>query len=160
VPPGILKKEILPAIKRNRNYLAAHNMEWYGNTVRQKPGRNNSLGLVKFLFPNDYNIYLHDTPAKSLFSEDKRAFSHGCIRLAQPFKLAQYLLRDYPTWDSARIIKAMNSGKEQFVAVKEMVPVYIGYFTAWVDNYGELNFRDDVYGHDAKISTHLFDKGK
>jgi L,D-transpeptidase YcbB len=157
VPPGILKNEILPATRRNKNYLATHNMEWYGNTVRQKPGRNNSLGLVKFLFPNDYNIYLHDTPAKSLFNEDKRAFSHGCIRLAQPFKLAQYLLRDYPTWDSARIVKAMNSGKEQFVAVKETIPVYIGYFTAWVDSQGELNFREDVYGHDRKISAHLFD---
>jgi L,D-transpeptidase YcbB len=160
VPPGILNNEILPATRRKKNYLAAHNMEWYGNTVRQKPGRNNSLGLVKFLFPNDYNIYLHDTPAKSLFSEDKRAFSHGCIRLAQPFKLAQYLLRNSPTWDSARIIKAMNSGKEQFVAVKETVPVYIGYFTAWVDNHGELNFRDDVYGHDQKISAHLFNPEK
>ena len=160
VPPGILKNEILPAIHRNKNYLAAHNMEWYGNTVRQRPGLNNSLGLVKFLFPNDYNIYLHDTPAKSLFNESKRAFSHGCIRLQQPFKLASFLLRTQSNWDSLKIARAMNSGKEQFVAVKETVPVYIGYFTAWVDKDGQLNFRDDIYSHDRKISEHLFKTAK
>jgi len=160
VPPGILKNEILPAMSRNKNYLAAHNMEWHGNTVRQKPGPNNSLGLVKFLFPNDYNIYLHDTPAKSLFNEDKRAFSHGCIRLSEPTKLAIFLLRNQTNWDSAKIVKAMHSGKERFVTVKETVPVYIGYFTAWVDREGQLNFRDDIYGHDRKMTAHLFNKDK
>ncbi|MEO7523912.1 MAG: L,D-transpeptidase family protein, partial [Ferruginibacter sp.] len=90
IPSSILKVEVLPAIKRNPKYLAQHNMEWNGGTVRQKPGPDNSLGLVKFLFPNNFNIYLHDTPAKSLFKEDHRAFSHGCIRLSQPAKLAQY----------------------------------------------------------------------
>ena len=82
VPPSILKNEILPAIRRNPNYLAKHNMEWNGNSVRQKPGPGNALGKVKFLFPNSYNIYLHDSPAKSLFGETKRAFSHGCIRVS------------------------------------------------------------------------------
>ena len=156
VPASILKNEILPAISRNKNYLAAHNMEWNGNTVRQKPGPGNSLGLVKFLFPNSYNIYLHDTPSKSLFDENKRAFSHGCIRLSEPKKLAVFLLRNDKNWDSQKITKAMNAGKEQYVTLKEPVPVFIGYFTSWVDRNGKLNFRDDVYGHDKKMSDHLF----
>jgi murein L,D-transpeptidase YcbB/YkuD len=160
VPASILKKEILPAIKRNKNYLATHDMEWYGKGVRQKPGRNNSLGLVKFLFPNAYNIYLHDTPSKSLFAEDRRAFSHGCIRLSEPAKLARFLLRSEDSWDSVKITKAMNAGKEHNVPVKETVPVYIGYFTAWVDREGKLNFRDDIYGHDRKMADQLLNPNK
>ena len=89
IPASILKKETLPGIKRNPNYLSQHNMEWNGGNVRQKPGPNNALGLVKFLFPNSHSIYLHDSPAKSLYKEDKRAFSHGCIRLSEPKKLAE-----------------------------------------------------------------------
>lgn len=156
VPPGILKNEILPGIKKNPGYLARHNMEWNNGAVRQKPGPNNSLGLVKFLFPNSYNIYLHDTPAKSLFSETNRAFSHGCIRLGEPKKLAEYLLRNDSTWTKDRITKAMNSGKEQFVTLKQTIPVFIGYFTSWVDRDGKLNFRDDIYGHDKKMAEQLF----
>lgn len=156
VPPGILKNEVLPGIRRDKNYLAKHNMEWNGKSVRQKPGPNNSLGGVKFLFPNSYNIYLHDTPSRSLFGRDQRAFSHGCIRLQEPKKLAQYLLRDDPKWDSVKITKAMQSGKEQYVTLKQTVPVFIGYFTAWVGRDGKLNFRDDVYGHDKKMAEHLF----
>jgi murein L,D-transpeptidase YcbB/YkuD len=156
VPPSIYKKEILPAMQRNKNYLARYNMERNGNGVRQKPGPNNSLGLVKFLFPNSYNIYLHDTPSKSLFGETRRAFSHGCIRLSEPAKLARFLLRDDNNWDSLKIAKAMNAGKEKFVTVTETVPVYIGYFTAWVDREGKLNFRDDIYGHDQKMAARLF----
>ena len=158
VPSSIFKKEILPAIRRNKNYLATHNMEWYGNGVRQKPGPNNSLGLVKFLFPNDYNIYLHDTPSKSLFAEPARAFSHGCIRLAEPERLANFLLRNDSNWDSVKIKQAMQSRKEKYVNIKETVPVYIGYFTAWVDRQGKLNFRDDIYGHDQKMAQQLFSK--
>jgi murein L,D-transpeptidase YcbB/YkuD len=156
VPPTILKNEILPGISQNKNYLAAHNMEWNGNTVRQKPGLQNSLGLVKFLFPNSYNIYLHDTPSKNLFNENKRAFSHGCIRLDEPKRLALFLLRNDKSWDSSKIVKAMNAGKEQYVMLKDPIPVFIGYFTAWVDSNGKLNFRDDLYGHDKKMSDRLF----
>ncbi|KYP16548.1 L,D-transpeptidase family protein [Flavihumibacter sp. CACIAM 22H1] len=157
VPPGILKKEVLPGIARNPNYLAQHNMEWFGNRqVRQKPGPKNSLGLVKFLFPNNYNIYLHDTPSKSLFNEDKRAFSHGCIRVAEPEWLADWLLRADSNWNKESISKAMNAGKERFVTLKKEVPVFIGYFTAWVDREGRLNFRDDIYGHDEKMMKKLF----
>jgi murein L,D-transpeptidase YcbB/YkuD len=160
VPPSIIQKEVVPGIKRNKNYLANHNMEWNSGAVRQKPGPRNSLGLVKFLFPNSYNIYLHDTPSKSLFSESTRAFSHGCIRLAEPKRLAEYLLRNDPGWNEASITKAMNSGKEKYVALKQTIPVFIGYFTAWVDRDGKLNFRDDIYGHDKEMAEHLFATAK
>ena len=124
--------------------------------VRQKPGPNNSLGKVKFLFPNSYNIYLHDTPAKSLFGETNRAFSHGCIRLGEPRKLAEFLLRNDKSWTTEKIRQAMDAGKERYVTLTKPIPVFIGYFTAWVDSEGLLNFRDDVYGHDAKLAEKMF----
>jgi murein L,D-transpeptidase YcbB/YkuD len=152
IPASILKNETLPAIRRNPKYLAQHNMEWNAGHIRQKPGPNNSLGLVKFLFPNTHSIYLHDTPAKSLFDEDKRAFSHGCIRIAEPKKLAQYLLRNDPNWDDEKITAAMNNGVEKFVPLKNTVPVFIAYFTAWVDKQGKLNLRNDVYKRDSRLA--------
>ncbi|MEP6927634.1 MAG: L,D-transpeptidase family protein, partial [Ginsengibacter sp.] len=126
--------------------------------IRQKPGEKNSLGKVKFLFPNSFNIYFHDTPAKSLFSKDVRAYSHGCIRLSEPEKLADYLLKDDSQWTEEKINESMNSGDEQFVAVKNPVPVFITYYTAWVDENGKLNFRNDIYGHDADIANKMFTK--
>ncbi|MBL7963279.1 MAG: L,D-transpeptidase family protein [Flavobacteriales bacterium] len=177
VPTSIVRGEILPALKKNSGYLARKNMElvdasgrvvppgsvdWDKYTkgipyaVRQKPGPSNSLGLVKFLFPNPYSIYMHDTPAKEKFQADRRAFSHGCIRLSDPPGLAEYLLRNDSTWTPAAIRKAMNGGKEVNVNLQEKVPVVIGYFTAWVDRQGSLNFRDDVYGHDARMAAELF----
>ncbi|THU37082.1 murein L,D-transpeptidase [Niastella caeni] len=155
VPAGILKKEILPGIQKNPNYLEVHHMEKFGNGVRQKPGPWNSLGAVKFLFPNSHSIYLHDTPSKSLFRESKRAFSHGCIRVAEPKNLAMYMLRDDPNWTEEKITQAMASGKEQYVAVKNPMPVYITYFTAWVDRQGDLNFRDDIYNRDPQLANLL-----
>jgi len=155
VPPSIINKEIKPAMKRNPNYLASHNMEWNGGRVRQKPGPRNSLGLVKFLFPNSNNIYLHDTPSKSLFAEDKRAFSHGCIRVAKPKDLAMRLLRNYPEWTSEKIDAAMHAGTERTVALKPTIPVYIGYFTAFLDTDGQLNFRSDVYNRDGSLLNML-----
>lgn len=152
VPASILKNEILPGIKKNKNYLENHHMEWNGNSVRQKPGPWNSLGQVKFLFPNSYSIYLHDTPSKSLFNDDRRAFSHGCIRVAEPKKLAQYLLRNDSSWNETKITRAMASGKEQFVTLKKEVPVFIAYFTVWVDRQGKLNFREDIYNRDDRLA--------
>ena len=111
---------------------------------------------MKFIFPNSYNIYFHDTPSKSLFNQDKRAFSHGCIRLAEPQKLAAYLLRFQPEWTTKAITDAMNTSKEKWVPLKKEVPVFISYFTTWVDEEGLLNFRDDVYGHDKKMAKGLF----
>ena len=123
--------------------------------IRQLPGTGNSLGRVKFLFPNSFNIYFHDTPAKSLFEKDKRAYSHGCIRLSDPEKMANYLLRNNPEWTPERISEAMNSGIEKYVKLKDPVPVAITYYTAWVDENG-LNFRDDIYNHDEKLAKKMF----
>lgn len=158
VPSSILKNEILPAIRRNPRYLAQHNMEWNGNSVRQKPGPNNSLGLVKFLFPNSHSIYLHDSPAKSLFNETDRAFSHGCIRLSEPKKLAVYLLRNNTAWNDSSITAAMNSGTEKTVTLSKTIPVFIAYFTAWVDRNNHINFRKDVYSRDARLARLLLEK--
>jgi len=164
IPPSIVKDEILPGIRQNRGYLRSKNMEQTGYeeglpVIRQRPGADNSLGRVKFIFPNNYNIYFHDTPQKSLFKEPKRAFSHGCIRLAEPEKLAVYLLKDQVRWTREKIAKAMNDNEENWVIIKEPVPVVITYFTAWVDQDGLLNFREDVYGHDQTMAGLLFASG-
>jgi L,D-transpeptidase YcbB len=161
VPPSIVKNEIVPAMDSDQNYLEEHNMEITGQenglpVVRQKPGDQNSLGKVKFLFPNTFNIYFHDTPAKELFNKDIRAYSHGCIRLADAEKMADYLLRDNRKWTPEKIHEAMNSGNEQFVKLKDPVPVFITYYTAWVDENGQLNFRDDIYGHDKEVGKKMF----
>ena len=156
VPNSIVRNEIEPALLKNPHYLEKNNMERYSGGIRQKPGANNSLGRVKFLFPNQYNIYLHDTPAKSLFSRDQRAFSHGCIRLSQPRRLAEYLLHDNKSWPPEKIDKAMTGGKETWVTLAESIPVYIGYFTAWQGSDSLLHFREDVYGHDKKLERKMF----
>ncbi|RYY72234.1 MAG: hypothetical protein EOO13_00275 [Chitinophagaceae bacterium] len=161
VPPDIIKEEIMPAMQRNPNYLASHNMEQTGTdgglpVVRQLPGEDNSLGKVKFLFPNSFNIYFHDTPAKTLFQKDKRAFSHGCIRLAEPAKLASYLLKGQSEWSEDKIDAAMNSGEEKYVKLQKPVPVLITYYTAWVDKNGLLHFADDIYDHDKDVAQKMF----
>lgn len=160
IPASIVKEEILPAMQKNPDYLKRENMEVVEQgeipTIRQLPGKDNSLGKVKFLFPNSFDIYFHDTPAKGLFAKEKRAFSHGCIRLADAQKMAAYLLRDDPEWTEGKITKAMNAEKEQHVKLKKPVPVRINYYTAWVDEGGRINFRDDVYGHDDKTARKMF----
>lgn len=158
VPTSILKNEILPGIAKNANYLAEHDMEWNGKNVRQKPGPKNSLGLIKFLFPNSNDIYLHDTPSKSLFERETRAFSHGCIRVAKPKELAIEILKNDPKWTPEKIDEAMNSGKETWYTLKDKIPVYIGYFTAWVDNDGILHFYNDIYKRDETLASMLFEK--
>jgi murein L,D-transpeptidase YcbB/YkuD len=158
VPKSIRDKELLPAIKKDKDYLAKHNMEWNGNNIRQKPGPNNSLGLVKFLFPNSNNIYLHDTPSKNLFSQEKRAFSHGCIRVQKPKELAQLILQDDPNWTPEKIAAAMNGGKEKWYTLKNKIPVYIGYFTAWVDDDGLVNFHKDIYERDNALANLLLEE--
>jgi murein L,D-transpeptidase YcbB/YkuD len=156
VPASIIEKEINPAIARNPNYLASKNMERVGNGIRQNPGPGNALGKVKFIFPNSFNMYFHDTPSKSLFGKDKRAFSHGCIRLAEPQKMAEWLLRNNPQWPTAKIVEAMNKTTEKNVKLKDPVPVFIIYYTAWVDENGQLNFREDVYKHDSELMKKMF----
>ncbi len=163
VPTSIVKKEIVPSLEKNSNYLEKNHMEITGKSnglplVRQIPGPFNSLGLVKFLFPNNYDIYLHDTPNRDLFSQSSRSLSHGCIRISEPKKMAQYLLRYDTSWNSKNIDSSMNLTKERWVTLKKTIPVLIVYFTAWVDKSGELNFRKDIYGHDEKMALKLFTK--
>ena len=161
VPTSITRNEILPKMARDPGYLRKNNMEIVGGTaalpvVRQRSGASNALGRVKFLFPNSYSIYMHDTPSQGAFALEDRAFSHGCIRLSRPRELAEYLLRDDPDWTVEGIRQAMYGGRETTVRLKEKRPVRIGYFTAWVDGEGRLNFRDDVYGHDVRLGRELF----
>jgi len=157
VPTNIAKKEIIP---KGRGYMARNHYEFYANgRVRQKPGSWNSLGLVKFLFPNSYDIYFHDSPAKGLFNKDKRSYSHGCIRLKEPAKLAQYILNDTAKWSAEKIDSAMKSGKEKYVKVKNPLPVLITYFTSWVGDDGQMNFREDIYGYDEQMAKKQFLNG-
>ncbi|WP_281298318.1 L,D-transpeptidase family protein [Flavobacterium limnophilum] len=176
IPNSIIRNEIIPNIKKNSNYLAKNNMEvlsgnkvinpstinwdkYEGNVpfiIRQKPGKENALGKMKFLFPNNYDIYLHDTPSKGLFSASKRAFSHGCIRVENPNKLLMYLLRKDKNWNQERVDTILKTDKEFGIQIKPTVPVYIVYFTSWVDNKGQLNFRNDIYNLDQQLSNEIF----
>ncbi len=161
VPESIVKNEIVPAMKKDPNYLKKHHMEKTGGsdslpTIRQLPGKENSLGRVKFLFPNSHDIYLHDTPDKNLFAKNDRALSHGCIRVADAKKLAEYLLRNQSDWNAGKIQSTMNGGKEESVKLKDTEPVSITYYTAWVDETGMMNFRNDVYGLDKEAAARMF----
>jgi murein L,D-transpeptidase YcbB/YkuD len=151
ITPDIQAKEIGPKIATDPGYLDRENLEYYsdGGTrrIRQKPGPKNALGFVKFLFPNSFNIYLHDTPNHELFNKDVRAFSHGCIRVEKPAELAQWVLG----WDAARVDSAMMRGKDNSsVRLPKKIPVYITYGTAFVRN-GELHFGNDLYHRDDKL---------
>lgn len=172
VPPKIARKDIMTKAIEDPNYLYENNIHVYRDDdhtneindqyvdwsaareegieyhFRQDPGEKNSLGLVKFEFPNPYDVYLHDTPAKNLFSEDVRDFSHGCVRLENPFALVAYLMKDNPKWDDERLGNLLAENKPSYVNVDEPIPVVITYITAWIDENGKLNFRDDIYGRD------------
>ena len=176
VPTGIVKNEMLPKLKKDPGYLAHEHMEvlsrgtvidplsinWNKYTtgvpfdIRQVPGPDCALGLVAFYFPNSFDIYLHDTPAKGLFSEQKRAFSHGCIRLAEAEKLADYIFRNDTAMAPVHIRELMDAHVEKKFPVRPSIPVYIVYFTAWVDEDGRINFRHDIYGHDARLAHEIF----
>ncbi len=156
VPKSIVENEIKPDMERDPDYLAKHNMEWNGELLRQKPGKDNSLGLVKFMFPNSNNIYLHDTPAKSLFGKNDRAKSHGCVRVEKARELAIKILEGDSKWNARKIDAAMNAGTETQYALNHKIPVYIAYFTAWADSDGHVAFYDDVYKRDAKLALLLY----
>ena len=178
VPTSIGNTEILAHLKRNRNYLAQNNMEVFsGNkevnandinwnkyttsvpyNFRQKPGEDNALGKMKFMFPNNYHIYLHDTPSKHLFESTNRAFSHGCIRVENPLKLANYLLRNNPEWNPQKVNEILQTDQQTGIRLKPAVPVYIAYFTAWVDVNGQMNFRKDLYHLDEQLAKEVFGK--
>lgn len=161
IPESIVKSEIMPKMKSDATYLKKNNIEVVKQNdsipvLRQLPGKNNPLGKVKFLFPNTHDIYLHDTPDKAAFAKADRALSHGCIRVADASKLAQYLLQDQKDWNEQEISTAMNSGQEQTIDLKTKHVVSINYLTAWVDDHGHLNFRPDVYNHDKEAAARMF----
>jgi murein L,D-transpeptidase YcbB/YkuD len=165
IPENILRDETLPRLINDPEFLNRNNMEVVGTSgevdaamidwsdeemtkglrIRQRPGPDNALGFVKFLFPNHFSVYLHDTPSDRLFFREKRAFSHGCIRIENPLGLAEYVLRDQPEWTAPRIRSAMHSGREQGVKLKQALPVHIGYWTAWVQPDNAVMFTDDPY---------------
>jgi murein L,D-transpeptidase YcbB/YkuD len=151
VPSSITVKEIAPRLRRDPGYLQRESFEVLPTrdgrlALRQRPGPNNALGRIKFLFPNRYNVYLHDTPARSLFSRTVRTFSHGCIRIEKPQELAEWVLG--PEWTPEDIQEALAAGRERAVEVARPIPVHIVYWTAWVDDEGVLQMRNDVYGRD------------
>jgi len=154
VTPDIAAKEIFPKEASNPGYLAANDMEVYTDhgrkAVRQRPGPKNALGFVKFIFPNDYNIYLHDTPNHELFKKDVRAFSHGCIRVEKPAELAQWVLG----WTPEKVQAQMDGADNHQVNLPAKLPVYILYFTTFVTD-GQLNFGNDLYDRDNKLVTEL-----
>lgn len=158
IPESIMAKEIFPAIKKNPDFLEENDMEWFKGKLRQRPGDNNALGKIKFQLPNSFNIYLHDTPAKSLFAANRRTFSHGCIRLEKPEELALLLLEETQKWDPETLKSAIAEKKEQYISLPHSVPVYIVYFTAFVDDSGKLNFRNDIYGRDSILARMIFSK--
>jgi murein L,D-transpeptidase YcbB/YkuD len=180
VPPSIARDELLPKIKQDAGYLAKHNyvlfsdwssgatvvdpqsVDWsqvskasFPYKIRQDSGDGNALGRVKFMFPNHFNIYLHDTPSKGLFSRPERTFSHGCIRVQNPPLLAEYVLAASTDWDRARIEAAIASGERTIVTLKEPLPVHISYLTSWVNKDGSVHFRNDVYARDAALAKAL-----
>lgn len=180
IPTSIAVAEILPQIQKDVSYLRKHHIEvgidwkfdslnadtvdWknlsadnFPYTLRRKPGDGNPLGKIKFIFPNRYAIYLHDTPATALFEEHERSFSHGCIRVEKPLILAEHLvspMKDITMRKLQRLLKKEKEDEE--IVLSEPVPVYMLYLTAWVDEQGHLNFRDDVYGHDEILARLLF----
>jgi murein L,D-transpeptidase YcbB/YkuD len=158
VPTSITEKEIKPAIAKNANYLEEKNMEWHEGRIRQKPGNTNSLGLVKFMFPNQNAIYLHDSPAKRLFNKESRAFSHGCVRVEKARDLAVAIMDGQNKMSASEIDKAMQSGTEKSVALARKIPVYIAYFTAWADKDGNVNFYEDIYNRDNRLAKLLYKK--
>ena len=178
VPPSIIKSEMVPHLVSDPDYLAKKGFEVVDSRqnivtagtvtpdvlgqlragklfVRQKPGPKNALGLAKFIFPNSYNVYMHDTPSTELFAKSKRDFSHGCIRLERPADLAAWVLRDNAGWNSDRIRAAMNGNASQQVNLAHPIPVLILYATVIVLQDGVVHFYDDIYGHDASLDKVL-----
>jgi murein L,D-transpeptidase YcbB/YkuD len=180
VPPSIARNEILPKLRQEPDYLAKQNMklfadwtassgeiqpgsvDWskvskagFGYKLRQEPGEGNALGRLKFMFPNRFNIYLHDTPSRQLFKQTVRSFSHGCIRVEQPVRLAATLLRGQKGWSEAEIEAAIGSGERLVVNLAKPLPVHITYLTAWVNKDGSAHFRDDIYGRDKRLARAL-----
>jgi murein L,D-transpeptidase YcbB/YkuD len=175
VPSRIARLDLLPKIQENPGYLVRQNfrvfdswdedaqeidpytIDWSSYSkahlpfrLRQEPDPRNALGRVKFMFPNEFSVYIHDTPSKSLFNRSSRHLSSGCVRLEKPLELLTYLLKRQD-WNDARLSKLVASKRRQVVVLKRPVPVYLVYLTAWVEENGEIHFRDDIYGHDQQL---------
>lgn len=165
--PGWLERmdiEVVQGTGKNAVPVDPYSIDWNAITkenfkyrVRQRPGPKNPLGDIKFIFPNEYEVYLHHTAAEELFNQTQRGFSHGCIRVEKPVQLAQFLLQDKPQWTEPKILEAMHLGTESYENLAQKVPVYIVYFTTWVDEKGNIHFRDDIYGHDQELEKEFFD---
>jgi murein L,D-transpeptidase YcbB/YkuD len=158
LPPSILKKEFLPALAADPDYAARKGYRIIRNgnriSVQQPPGERNALGLIKFMFPNDHAVYLHDTPNRDLFSAGKRAFSHGCVRVDQPFQLAEEILAQDDKWSEKKLRGLVGKG-ERYVHLRNPLPVHLTYFTLSVDENGALKSFDDLYGFDSKVRAAL-----
>jgi len=169
VPKSIAEKELFPLAKNDPSYFSKNNFivhrvavgqkqtpdantavskPVYQYRLKQAPGPKNALGRVKFIFPNPYGVYLHDTPSKNFFQRSVRTYSHGCIRIEKPIELAEYLLQGTDKWTKEAILETVARQKEKKVVLSEAVPVYIQYWTAWVDAEGVVQFRNDIYGYD------------
>lgn len=175
IPPTILREDIIPAAKQDSNYLkrknifiydlnnnliAESNINWSSSEVnnlffRQDPGKNNALGLVKFMFPNPYNVYIHDTPATQLFDRQERTFSSGCIRVQNALELAEYLLKSNKKWNRKKIQEIISSGEITTVPLQEKPKVYLLYRTAWMDKDKLVHFRNDIYERDKPLINAL-----
>jgi L,D-transpeptidase YcbB len=174
VPASIANKEFLPKLKQNPGALQAQNIRMFADQtevdpwsvdwanvsrmpyqLRQDPGPTNALGRIKFMFPNKHAIYIHDTPSKSLFETDSRFFSHGCMRVQDPERLAEVLLGDQG-WSVDRVRAQIASGERRVVNLKNKVPVHITYLTAWVNKDGTVHFRNDVYDRDPQLAAAIF----
>ncbi len=159
VPASIVRKEIVPGMRRDPNYLAKKGYKRVGGQFVQPAGERNALGHIKLMFPNPHSVYLHDTPSKSFFNETSRTFSHGCVRVQKPVELAALALED-PAWTTSALEAAIATGKTRTIMLKEPVPVLIFYWTAAVDADGRVMFRPDVYKRDPAISRALHAESK
>jgi murein L,D-transpeptidase YcbB/YkuD len=183
VPPRIAGRDLLPKIRKDPGFLAAQGFEVYSGwsaeavtldpasidwqavspdrfpyKLKQRPGPTNAMGRVKFMLPNSYDIYLHDTPNHDLFDRTQRTFSSGCVRLSDPRALADYLLTFLPGWDMARLDAVWEGGNQTRVNLSETIPVHFAYFTVLADSTGRLAFRRDVYGRDTTLLEALRDQ--
>jgi murein L,D-transpeptidase YcbB/YkuD len=179
IPSSIATQEILPKVQQDPRYLDRYHMEvvsgwgkdatqvnpssidWHAiqpqtlqYRFRQRPGPKNALGQIKFMFPNTYNVYLHDTSDEVLFTRSSRAFSHGCIRVARSVDLAEYLLRDQTYWTRQRLLQVLNQGMQRRVQLPEPVPIHLIYQTAWMGTDDTVQFRNDIYGYDQIDACH------
>ena len=183
IPQKIAQEDILPRILNDPGYLKKENIrvfrtwkepaleidpltvDWslveegdFPFKLRQEPGASNALGRIKFVFPNKFSVFLHDTPARALFNKTKRSSSSGCIRVENPIELAEYVLKGKPKWDRDRLMTAINAGRRQVLALPEPINVHVLYLTAWVEKDGTLNFREDIYGKDRPLKKALMSR--